>query len=292
MSRAPNGALAEALGEGQIRIMRDFPQTIALPPEPRRYPGANWLGLYALYLKEIRRFWKVGGQTVGAPVITSLLYMMVFAVATAGARPPVGGIAFVTFMAPGLVMMTMLNNAFANASSSLLQAKMQGLTQDFLTPPLSPAELTAGFTLGAMTRGILVGLITWLCVLPFSHLGLTHLWAVLYFGLTACVVMACAGILAALWAVKIDHLATVTNFVIMPLTFLSGTFYSVERLPPLVRAASRFNPMFYLIDGFRYGFIGAPDQDLRIGVPYVGLLAVGLVLLVWRLFTTGYRLRT
>ena len=271
--------------------MRDVPDS-ARSLEPRRYAGANWIGLYALYLKEIRRFWKVGGQTVGAPVVTSLLYMMVFAVATSGARPTNNGLPFVTFMAPGLVMMTMLNNAFANSSSSLLQAKMQGLTQDILTPPLSPGELTAGFALGAMTRGMLVGAITWLCVMPFAHLGLSHVWAVIYFGLMACAIMACAGVLAALWAVKFDHLATVTNFVVMPLTFLSGTFYSVERLAPVARAASRFNPMFYLIDGFRYGFVGVVDQNLTIGVAYVGLLAVGLVLLVWRLFATGYRLKT
>ena len=271
--------------------MRDLPEpTLSL--EPRRYAGANWIGLYTLYLKEVRRFWKVGGQTVGAPVITSLLYMMVFAVATKGARPPVGGIPFVTFMAPGLVMMTMLNNAFANSSSSLLQAKMQGLTQDFLTPPLSPVELTAGFVLGAITRGLMVGAITWLCVLPFSHLGLAHLWAVAYFGLASCIVMACAGVLAALWAVKFDHLATVTNFVIMPLTFLSGTFYSVERLPEPFRSVSRFNPLFYLIDGFRYGFIGAADGSLAMGAAYTGLLALAELLLVWRLFTTGYRLKT
>ena len=271
--------------------MRDLAEPVR-SLEPRRYAGANWLGLYALYLKEIRRFWKVGGQTVGAPVITSLLYMMVFAVATAGARPNNHGLPFVVFMAPGLVMMTMLNNAFANSSSSLLQAKMQGLTQDFLTPPLSPAELTAGFALGAITRGVMVGFITWLCVMPFAHLGLSHLWAVLYFGLMASTIMACAGVLAALWSVKFDHLATVTNFVVMPLTFLSGTFYSVERLPPMARAASHFNPMFYLIDGFRYGFVGVADQDMAVGIPYVGLLALGLILLVWRLFSIGYRLKT
>jgi ABC-2 type transport system permease protein len=189
-------------------------------------------------------------------------------------------------------MMTMLNNAFANSSSSLLQIKMQGLSQDILTPPLSPAELTAGFALGAMTRGVLVGAVTWLCVLPFAHLGLAHLWAVLYFGVGACAIMACTGILAALWAVKFDHLATVTNFVVMPLTFLSGTFYSVDRLPPFFRAASRFNPLFYLIDGFRHGFIGGADPDLMAGVAFVGVLAVGLTVLVWRLFTTGYRLKT
>jgi ABC-2 type transport system permease protein len=272
--------------------MRDVSEPVAASLEPRRYVGANWLGLYALYLKEVRRFWKVGGQTVGAPVITSLLYMMVFSVATAGARPPVGGVPFITFMAPGLVMMTMLNNAFANSSSSLLQIKMQGLSQDILTPPLSPAELTAGFALGAITRGLLVGAVTWLCVLPFAHLGLAHLWAVAYFGLGACAIMGCTGILAALWAVKFDHLATVTNFVIMPLTFLSGTFYSVDRLPPIFRIASRFNPLFYLIDGFRYGFIGAADQDLPVGVAFTGVLAIGLAVLVWRLFTTGYRLKT
>ena len=153
--------------------MRDLIEPVS-SLEPRRYAGANWLGLWALYLKEIRRFWKVGGQTLGAPVVTSLLYMMVFAVATNGARPT-GALPFVTFMAPGLIMMTMLNNAFANSSSSLLQAKMQGLTQDFLTPPLSPGELTAGFALGAITRGLIVGFVTWLCVLPFAHLGVAHL---------------------------------------------------------------------------------------------------------------------
>jgi ABC-2 type transport system permease protein len=271
--------------------MRDLSQP-SFSLEPRRYGGVNWLGLWALYLKEIRRFWKVGGQTLGAPVVTSLLYMMVFAVATTGARPATSGVPFVVFMAPGLVMMTMLNNAFANSSSSLLQAKMQGLTQDFLTPPLSPGELTAGFALGAITRGLMVGAVTWLCVAPFARLGLSHAWAVAYYGLAACAIMALTGVLAALWAVKFDHLATVTNFVVMPLTFLSGTFYSVERLPPVFRAASRFNPMFYLIDGFRYGFIGQADGDLAAGAVFVGALTVGLTALVWRLFAIGYRLKT
>jgi ABC-2 type transport system permease protein len=202
------------------------------------------------------------------------------------------GVPFVVFMAPGLVMMTMLNNAFANSSSSLLQAKMQGLTQDFLTPPLSPGELTGGFVLGAMTRGVMVGVITWLCVLPFAHIGVLHLWAVLYFGLAACAIMACAGVLTGLWALKFDYMATVTNFVVMPMTFLSGTFYSVERLPPFFRAASRLNPMFYLIDGFRYGFIGLADQDVAVGATAVGVLTLALLVLVWRLFALGYRLKT
>jgi ABC-2 type transport system permease protein len=271
--------------------MRDVPNS-AVPPAPRHFAGPNWIGLQALYIKEVRRFMKVGMQTVGAPVLSSLLYMLVFAVATSGARPQIGGVPFVAFVAPGLIMMTILNNAFANSSSSLLQLKMQGLTQDILTPPLSPGELTAGFILGAMTRGILVGLVTWLAVMPFSRLGAPHVWAILYYGLAACTVMACMGVLAALWAVKFDHLATVTNFVVLPMTFLSGTFYSVANLPEPFRGATRFNPFFYLIDGFRYGFIGRSEQPLLFGAVFVLALSVVLMLMVWRLFSTGYRLKT
>ena len=274
-----------------MRDLADTPQNVG-PPEPRHYPGPNWIGLQSLYAKEVRRFMKVGMQTVGAPVLTSLLYMLVFSVATAGARPQQGGVPFTVFIAPGLIMMTVLNNAFANSSSSLLQLKMQGLVQDILTPPLSPGELTVGFTLGAVTRGLLVGMVTWLCVTPFTGLNAAHPWAIAYFGLAACLIMAFTGVLAALWAVKFDHLATVTNFVIMPLTFLSGTFYSVARLPEPFRSASRFNPLFYLIDGFRYGFIGHTEQPLALGCVFVLILAVGLGALVWRLFATGYRLKT
>jgi len=275
--------------------MRDLPDTAPAgrnPPDPRRYPGPNWIGLQALYAKEVRRFMKVGMQTVGAPVVTSLLYMLVFSVATSGARAPAGGLPFVVFLAPGLVMMSMLNNAFANSSSSLLQLKMQGLTQDILTPPLSPGELTLGFLAGAVTRGVLVGVVTWLCVIPFAGLWAVHPWAIAYYGLMACVILAFTGVLAALWAIKIDHLATVSNFVIMPLTFLSGTFYSVDRMPEPFRTASRFNPIFYMIDGFRYGFIGRAEQPLILGAGFVLTLAILLGLVVWRLFAIGYRLKT
>ena len=275
--------------------MRDLPDPASAalgPPEPRSYPGPNWIGLKALYDKEVRRFMKVGMQTIGAPVVTSLLYMLVFSVATSGARAPVDGAPYVVFLAPGLIMMTVLNNAFANSSSSLLQLKMQGLTQDILTPPLSPGELTVGYTLGALTRGVMVGVVTWLCVIPFAGIEAAHPWAIAYYGLMACLIMAFTGVLAALWAVKFDHLATVSNFVIMPLTFLSGTFYSVERMPEPFRVASRFNPLFHLIDGFRYGFIGRSEQPLGFGALFVLVLAAALGVVVWRLFTVGYRLKT
>jgi ABC-2 type transport system permease protein len=278
--------------EAQITAMRDFADSLVAPPEPRHYPGPNWIGLQALYAKEVRRFMKVGMQTVGAPVVTSLMYMLVFSVATAGARPQAGGTPFVQFLAPGLIMLTVLNNAFANSSSSLLQLKMQGLTQDILTPPLSPGELTVGFTAGAITRGVLVGVVTWLCVTPFSGLQFAHPWAIAYFGLLACMIMAFLGILAALWAIKFDHLATVTNFVILPLTFLSGTFYSVTRMPEPFRTASHFNPLFYLTDGFRYGFTGVAERSLAVGGLFTLALAAVLGATVWRLFAIGYRLKT
>src|SRR5665213_2294952 len=223
--------------------MRDMPSIdLAVPPTPREYHGVNWDGLRALYLREVRRFWKVGMQTLTAPVITALLYMMVFVVAVGGKRPMVDGVLFGTFIAPGLIMMQILNNAFSNSSSSLLQAKMNGLIGDFLTPPLSPGELVAGFALGAGTRGIVVGLITALAVMPFAHLPFEQVWAILYFGLGASLIMGLLGIMAAIWSVKFDHIAAVTNFIVMPMTFLSGTFYLVSGLPEPFRTISQYNP--------------------------------------------------
>ncbi len=273
--------------------MKDMPAAeIVLPPEPRDYHGVNWAGLQTLYLREVKRFWKVGTQTLAAPVVTALLYMMVFVVAAQGARPPVHGVVFGAFVAPGLIMMQILNNAFANSSSSLLQAKMNGLMGDFLTPPLSPTEHVAGFALGAATRGILVGAVTWIAVLPFTHLGLVHLWAVLFFGLGSAVLLGLLGVMAGLWSEKFDQMSAVTNFIIMPMTFLSGTFYLVERLPEPFRSASRFNPFFYLIDGFRYGFIGHAEGSLITGVGItIGLIVALTSICLW-MFETGYKIKT
>jgi ABC-2 type transport system permease protein len=157
--------------------MKDMPADV-VPPIPRDYHGANWVGLRTLYAREVKRFWKVGAQTLAAPVVTALLYMLVFVVAVAGAKPAIEGVRFANFLAPGLIMMQILSNSFANSSSSLLQAKMNGLLGDFITPPLSAAEQVAGFALGAATRGILVGAVTALAVLPFAHLHIAHLWAI------------------------------------------------------------------------------------------------------------------
>jgi len=261
-------------------------------PQPRRYPGVNWIGVQTLYLREVRRFWKVGAQTVAAPVVTTLLYMLVFVVALQNARPPLHGTPFAEFVAPGLIMMAMLNNAFANASSSLIQAKIMGTATDFLTPPLSPLELTLGFTLGAATRGVAVGLVTAICVLPFAHLGVANILAIVWFGLAASFIMGMTGVLAGLWSEKFDHLAAVQNFIVMPMTFLSGTFYLVDNLPGPFRAVSHFNPFFYLIDGFRYGFIGHAESNLAVGAIGAGVLMVAMGAACWLVFRSGWRLKS
>jgi ABC-2 type transport system permease protein len=273
--------------------MRDMPFSVdtVLPPEPRAYRGVNWDGLRALYLREVRRFWKVGLQTLAAPIVTALLYMMVFVVAVGGSRQ-VEGVPYGAFIAPGLIMMQILTNAFSNSSSSLLQAKMNGLIGDFLTPPLSPGELVAGFALGALTRGILVGTVAALAIFPFAHVGFAQVWAIAYFGIGAALIMGLLGAMAAIWSEKFDHIAAVTNFVIGPMTFLSGAFYLVKNLPEPFRTISQYNPFFYLIAGFRYGFTGHTDGSLMVGVAVTAALVVVLWWGVWRMFVTGYKLKT
>lgn len=266
--------------------------TAATTPQPRSYSGVNWIGVKTLYLREVRRFWKVGAQTVAAPVVTTLLYMLVFVVALQGARPPLHGTPFAEFVAPGLIMMAILNNAFANASSSLIQAKIMGTSTDFLTPPLSPLELTIGFSLGAATRGIAVGLVTAICVLPFAKLGVAHVAAILWFSLTASLMMGMLGVFAGLWAEKFDQLAAVQNFLIMPMTFLSGTFYLVDNLPEPFGTISHFNPIFYMIDGFRYGFIGHAEGEVWIGVVMSAVLTLVMSLACWQVFRSGWRLKS
>lgn len=277
--------------------VQDIPSGAALgappiPPAPRRYPGVNWEGLKTLYFREVRRFLKVGMQTVAAPVVTTLLYMLIFVVAMQGATPPVHGVPFAQFVAPGLVMMAVLNNAFANSSSSLIQAKLMGTAPDFLTPPLSAAEQAAGFALGAATRGIFVGTVTAVAVAPFAKLGVAHLWAIVWFGVSASLIMAFVGVIAGLWSEKFDHLAAVTNFIIVPLTFLSGTFYLVERLPEPFRTLSHYNPFFYLIDGFRYGFIGQADGSIAVGMALTAALVLVLAGVSFELFRRGWRLKS
>lgn len=270
------------------------PQSTAVSdgPQPRALGAVNWLGLWTLYKKEVRRFLKVSFQTVLAPVATTLLYMIVFSLAIGSRRGDVMGVDFTAFVAPGLIMLGMLNNSFANSSSSLIVAKVQGNTVDFLMPPLSAAELAAAFIGGAVTRGVIVGTATALAVAPFVDISISHLWALLYFGLSAAAMMAMIGLIAGLWAEKFDHLAVITNFIIMPLAFLSGTFYSVEILPEPFYSISHVNPVFFLIDGFRFGFIGSHDSHLLIGGLVIAAINAALLAASYLLLRSGWRLKS
>lgn len=267
-------------------------QAGSAPPAPRDIGAVNWLGLWTLYKKEVRRFLKVSFQTVLAPVATTLLFMMVFALAIGATREAPGGVPFVMFLAPGLIMMGLLNNSFANSSSSLIVAKVQGNTVDFLMPPLSPAELAAAFIGGAVTRGVIVALTSALVIVPFVSLPVTHVWAILFFGVGAAAMLGMVGVIAGVWAEKFDHLAVITNFIIMPLTFLSGTFYSISILPEPFQTISHINPFFYLIDGFRYGFIGYADGNIAIGVAMVLIINAALLTATYMVLRSGWRLKT
>ena len=253
----------------------------------------NWVGLQTLYLREVQRFAKVGMQTVVAPVITSMLFLMVFAVAVGDRAQLAGDISFISFLVPGLVMMTVLQNAFANSSSSLVVSKVQGNIVDLLMPPIGPGELLVGLALGGMTRGIAVGLFAALVLGLFAGLQLPAApLTALAFLVLGSLVMALAGILAGVWSNKFDEMATITNFLIQPLAFLSGTFYSVDRLPAPFDTMATLNPFFYAIDGFRYGLIGVGDRSIVTGL--VGLVLVNgvLWLLCYRVLKSGWRLKS
>jgi ABC-2 type transport system permease protein len=262
-----------------------------LPPE--RYIGAvNWIGLGTLYGKECRRFIKVWLQTIVAPTVTSMLFLAVFALAIGRSVPELGGVGFLEFMAPGLIIMAMMQNAFANTSSSLMISKVQGNVVDVLMPPLSPSELLVGFAFGGVTRGLSVALVLSLVMLIFVDLSVHHLGFIVLHALVASLLLSLLGLLTAIWAEKFDQLAAVTNFVVTPLAFLSGTFYSIERLPEPLLTLSQFNPFFYLIDGFRYGMIGHADGSLAVGAAVVlGCTAV-MWLICLRILTKGYRLKS
>ncbi len=265
--------------------------SLAGPPQLRSFGPINWIGLWTLYVKEVRRFLKVVMQTVAAPVVTTLLFLAIVLLALGGGGRQIAGVPYVDFLVPGLIMMAITQNAFANTSSSLVIGKMQGNIVDLLTPPLSPTEIVLGLALGGVTRGAVVGLAVGVVLTPLAAIHPSSVAAILYFGMMGSLMMSLLGLLGGLWADKFDHLAAVTNFVVTPLTFLSGTFYSVSQLPGSWRLVAHLNPFFYMIDGFRYGFTGAAEGSLVAGVTVMALL--DLLLLAWchRLFVTGYKLK-
>ncbi|NQW00786.1 MAG: ABC transporter permease [Rhodospirillales bacterium] len=252
---------------------------------------ANWIGLWTLYKREVRRFLKVYTQTLLAPMITTLLFLSVFALALGGATRFVGDIPFMQFLAPGLVMMAIAQNAFANTSSSLVVAKVQGNIVDTLMPPFTAHELVFGIALGGATRGVVTGLFVGLVMMAVVGISVHHVGFILYHAVMASLMLSLLGMIGGIWADKFDHIAAVTNFIITPLSFLSGTFYTLDRLPEMAQMIAKINPFFYMIDGFRFGFIGYSDSTLWIGL----LVMAGVNICLWGLttwmFATGYKLK-
>ena len=265
---------------------------ISPPITGPRQGTANWQGLWSLYRREVKRFLKVYVQTLTAPIVTSLLFLAVFSLAFEGRGRAPADIPFIVFLVPGLIMMALLNNAFANTSSSLGIAKYMGHYVDSLMPPLRPTELVAGYVLAGMTRGVLVAIVVGVVIRLFVPIPVHQVAYILLHAIGAATLLSLLGLIIAIWAEQFDQMAAMTNFVITPLTFLSGTFYSIQHLPEPVQLLSQFNPFFYMIDGFRYGFLGHAEGSLLIG----GLVVAGANIALWWLcswlIATGYRLKS
>lgn len=253
----------------------------------------NWTGFKTLYMKEVRRFMKVQLQTIWGPAITTLLFLIIFTVALGRGDYTVLGQPFANFLAPGLIIMGMIQNAFANSSFALLVGKIQGTIVDYLMPPLSTAETLFAMVSAAVTRAILVGCAVWLAMFlwPDIDVSIKHPLVVIYFGIMGSMFIALLGVMTSIWAEKFDHAAAVTNFIIAPLSLLSGTFYSIDRLSPAFQAFSHANPFFYIISGFRYGFIGNSDTNVGSGAIILLVLNIVAGTLCYALLRSGWKLK-
>jgi ABC-2 type transport system permease protein len=248
-------------------------------------------GFYALFYKEVKRFWRVSFQTVAAPVLTAILYLMIFGHVLEDHVKVYDTIGYTAFLIPGLVMMSLLQNSFANTSSSLIQSKITGNLIFVLLAPLSHFEFFSAYVLAAMVRGIAVGAGVFLATCWFTDISFHQPLWILVFGLLSAALLAALGLIAGIWAEKFDQLAAFQNFFIMPTTMLSGVFYSIHSLPPIWQTISHFNPFFYMIDGFRYGFFGISDVSPWFSLAVIGVFFIGVAALTLKLLSSGYKLR-
>jgi len=252
----------------------------------------NYLCIFTLFKKEVFRFFKVGIQTVVGPAISSLLFLAVFSLALGRSVNQINNVNLAEFIAPGLIMMTMLQNSFANPASSIGQSKFQGNIVDILMAPLSDYELALGYIFGAVARGVICGLVTFFGIILFIPLSVYSYSALFFFTLMGCFMMGTMGTMVGIWADKWDQQQGITNFIVLPLTFLSGTFYSISRLPEFWQNFALFNPFFYNIDGFRYAFIGQSDSQLFLGAIILIFLNICLFFLCYLMFKKGYKLKS
>ena len=258
----------------------------------RRFGLINWIGAYNLYVKEVNRFFIVWAQTLLSPLISSLLFLSVLSLAIGNERGEVLGFPFISFLAPGLIAMSIIQQSFAHSSSSLMIGKIQGNIIDTLLAPLSAAEVTLAIILAAVTRSMLITIIS---IIVFSLIIEIHIYNFFYifiFAFLGSFILGALGFITGLWAEKFDHMATVTNFIITPLSFLSGVFYSVDRLPDFFKLISKINPFFYMIDGFRFGFLGTSDGLINNGIIYLTILSMIMWMISYYLYKVGYKIKS
>jgi len=272
--------------------MKKKPRMGMNDPVWKRPEASNWLGVWTLYMREVRRFMKVSTQTLVAPVVTTLLFLAVFSLSIGRQALEIGGVSFIEFLAPGLIMMAIAQNAFANTSSSIVIAKVQGNIVDTLMPPFTADELTFAIAMGGATRGIVVGFVVALAMSLFVPVHIHSIGHIFFHAVMASLMLSLLGTIGGIWSVKFDHIAAVTNFIITPLSFLSGTFYSIQRLPELAQLVAHFNPFFYMIDGFRYGFIGFSDIGPYLGLFVMTTINVFLWIVCRQMFAKGYKLKS
>ena len=253
--------------------------------------SAYYIRFVTLYIKELRRFTKIPGQTILAPAATTLLFMVIFSTAIGNSRNEYILTDFKSFLFPGLIMMTIIQNAFMNNSSSLLMSKVQGNIVDLLMPPISNFQIIVSFILVGVTRGLTVAIAAAIFMLPFVQIEIYSFIVVLFFAVISSAILSLIGLLTGIWADKWDHLGTIDNFIIIPLSFLSGTFYSIKILPEFIQKLSLFNPFFYMIDGFRYGFIGSSDVNITISIQILILCFIILLFFSYLILQSGYKLR-
>lgn len=252
----------------------------------------NWRGIWTLYLREVKRFVKVYQQTLVAPCVSALIFFFIFTVALNDKHQTINGIEYKQFMAYGLIIMTMIQNAFANTSSSLIMSKVIGYVIDILTPPLAPLEIIFAYLFGALTRAILNGIILSLLFYTFINFSIYSIMHLLYFSLISSSLMALLGIFAGIYANSFDQSSVISNYIISPLSFLSGTFYSVSKLPLFVQSINLVNPFFYIIDGFRYALTGNHESNIEFGMLYLTTLTVLIFFILKKLIEIGWRIKS
>ena len=258
----------------------------------RMFGLINWIGFKSLWLKECNRFLTVWQQTLLSPLVSSLLFLSVLSLALGENRGDVLGHSFINFLAPGLIAMSIITQSFSHSVSSLMISKIQGNIVDMLYAPLSALEVSMAIILAAMTRSFLIAIIS---IAVFSLIVKIHIHDIFYifiFGFLSSFILGSLGFIAGLWAEKFDHTATVTNFVITPLSFLSGVFYSINKLPQLFQSISYINPFFYMIDGFRFGFLGKSDGSINVGIIYLTVLSILIWFIAFYLYKKGYKIKS